>query len=154
MSLEETKRETKIQSVQCFGRKKTAVAVAHVKKGRGLVKVNGVPLELMKPPALKLKVLEPFLVLKQNKLADVENFDIRVRVKGGGYTSQLYAIRQAIAKGIIAFYQKFKTEHEKQEIKKVYLFCDKLLLVADSRRRESKKFGGPGARARYQKSYR
>ena len=46
----------------------------------------------MKPPALKLKVLEPFLVIRQNRLDDVriEDFDIRVRVKGGGYTSQLY----------------------------------------------------------------
>lgn len=32
--------------------------------------------------------------------------DIRVRVKGGGHTAQIYAIRQAIAKGIVAFYQK------------------------------------------------
>merc|ERR1719384_1280969 len=148
-TLEDTKRETKIQSVQCFGRKKTAVAVAHVKAGRGLVKVNGVPIELMKPPALRLKVLEPFLILRQNRNTQdvrIEDFDIRVRVKGGGYTSQLYAIRQAISKGLIAYYQKFRTEHEKQQIKSVYLSCDRTLLVADPRRRESKKFGGPGAR--------
>merc|ERR1719384_2187692 len=147
-TLDETKRETKIQSVQCFGRKKTAVAVAHVKRGRGLVKVNGVPIELMKPPALKLKVLEPFMVIRQNRLDDVriEDFDIRVRVKGGGYTSQLYAIRQAISKGLIAFFQKFRTEHEKENIKNAFLNADRTLLVADPRRRESKKFGGPGAR--------
>ena len=34
--------------------------------------------------------------------------DIRVRVKGGGTTSQIYAIRQAIAKAIVAYYQKCK----------------------------------------------
>lgn len=34
--------------------------------------------------------------------------DIRIRVKGGGFTSQLYAIRQAIAKGIVAYTQKCK----------------------------------------------
>jgi ribosomal protein S9 len=34
--------------------------------------------------------------------------DIRVRVKGGGTTSQIYAIRQAIAKGMVAYYQKCK----------------------------------------------
>jgi ribosomal protein S9 len=34
--------------------------------------------------------------------------DIRVRVKGGGTTAQIYAIRQAIAKGIVAFFQKCK----------------------------------------------
>jgi hypothetical protein len=32
--------------------------------------------------------------------------DVRVQVKGGGYTSQIYAIRQAIAKALVAFYQK------------------------------------------------
>jgi len=32
------------------------------------------------------------------------NLDIRVRVRGGGYTSQIYAIRQAIGKGVVAFY--------------------------------------------------
>jgi hypothetical protein len=36
----------------------------------------------------------------------INQVDIRVRVKGGGHTAQIYAIRQAIAKGIVAFYQK------------------------------------------------
>jgi ribosomal protein S9 len=34
--------------------------------------------------------------------------DVRVRVKGGGHTAQVYAIRQAIAKGIVAYHQKCK----------------------------------------------
>ena len=37
------------QSVQVFGRKKTATAVAFCTKGRGLIKVNGVPIELLEP---------------------------------------------------------------------------------------------------------
>lgn len=45
-------------------------------------------------------------------------------------------------------------EASKQEVKNVLLTYDRSLLVADSRQREPKKFGGPGARARYQKSYR
>jgi small subunit ribosomal protein S16e len=40
-----------------------------------------------------------------------------VSVRGGGYTSQLYAIRQAIAKGIVAYYQKFVDESQKREVK-------------------------------------
>ena len=80
--------------------------------------------------------------------------DIRVRVKGGGTTSQIYAIRQAIAKGIVAYYQKFVDEASKREIKEILVQYDRTLLVADPRRCEPKKFGGPGARARYQKSYR
>ena len=40
------------------------------------------------------------------------------------------------------------------EIKDILMSYDRTLLVADARRCESKKFGGPSARARYQKSYR
>jgi ribosomal protein S9 len=97
--------ETKpnLQYVQCFGRKKTAVAVALVKKGRGLIKLNGSPIELIEPEMLRFKVFEPVLILGKQRFADV---DIRLRVRGGGYVSQIYAIRQAIAKGIVAYYQK------------------------------------------------
>jgi len=152
--MDDTKTERE-HSVQTFGRKKTAVAVAHVKPGSGLVKVNGTPIELIKPIALRWKAVEPFMVLKcHNMKGALEEFDIRVRVKGGGKAAQVYAIRQAIAKGIVAFYQKFKEEHEKIDIKNKFLQVDRTLLVADPRRTESKKFGGPGARARYQKSYR
>lgn len=45
-------------------------------------------------------------------------------------------------------------EASKKEIKDILVQYDRTLLVADPRRCESKKFGGPGARARYQKSYR
>ena len=185
--------------------------------------------------------------------------DLRIRVKGGGYTSQIYAIRQAIAKSVVSYYQKcaqraravgragmrskqpaaggaaasrrlrqrasgsqaaslallpwaqaahrecraprrhhvpcgqggvalrvsqraglpipsptpFRTtltrsfpsprapplptdvdEAQKKEIKEILTSYDRSLLVADPRRCEPKKFGGPGARARRQKSYR
>nr|GFA00455.1 40S ribosomal protein S16 [Tanacetum cinerariifolium] len=83
-------------SVQCFGRKKTAVAVTHCKAGRGLIKVNGVPIEHIQPEILRTKVYEPILLVGRSKT----------------------------------------------------------LLVADPRRCEPKKFGGRGARARFQKSYR
>mmetsp|Transcript_49827 Transcript_49827/g.164955 ORF Transcript_49827/g.164955 Transcript_49827/m.164955 type:complete len:148 (-) Transcript_49827:168-611(-) len=141
----------KMESVQTFGRKKTAVAVAYCKKGRGLMKINGVPIELVKPEVLKLKVYEPILLLGSERFAGV---DIRIRVKGGGYTSQIYAIRQAIAKAIVAYNQKYVDEASKREIKEILTAYDRSLLVADPRRCEAKKFGGPGARARRQKSYR
>lgn len=67
---------------------------------------------------------------------------------------QIYAIRQALAKAIVAYYQKFVDEQSKKELKEQLVSYDRNLLVADPRRREPKKFGGPGARARYQKSYR
>lgn len=86
------------------GAQKTAVAVALIKgDGKGLMKVNGCPIELLEPEILRVKVFEPLLLLGQERFAGV---DMRIRVRGGGYTSQIYAIRQAIAKGIVAYYQK------------------------------------------------
>lgn len=140
-----------IKSVQTFGRKKTAIAVAHCKAGRGLIKVNGCPIELVKPDILRVKVFEPILLVGKDKFA---NLDIRIRVRSGGYTSQIYAIRQALAKAVVAYYQKYVDEQSKQAIKDALLHYDGKLLVADPRRCEPKKFGGRGARARFQKSYR
>eukprot|EP00274_Cyanoptyche_gloeocystis_P005100 CAMPEP_0196654400 /NCGR_PEP_ID=MMETSP1086-20130531/4093_1 /TAXON_ID=77921 /ORGANISM="Cyanoptyche gloeocystis , Strain SAG4.97" /LENGTH=142 /DNA_ID=CAMNT_0041986125 /DNA_START=53 /DNA_END=481 /DNA_ORIENTATION=- len=140
-----------VESVQTFGRKKTAVAVAYCKKGKGLIKVNGSPLELVQPEILRYKVFEPILLLGRHRFADV---DIRIRVKGGGYTSQIYAIRQAIAKSLVAYFAKYVDEQQKKEIKEKLLEYDRSLLVADPRRCEPKKFGGRAARARFQKSYR
>merc|ERR1712083_1272108 len=136
-----------MESVQTFGRKKTAVAVSYCKKGRGLIKINGCPIELVEPEILRHKVYEPILLLGRERFANV---DIRIRVKGGGYTAQIYAIRQAIAKSVVAYYQKYVDEASKREIKDILVSYDRSLLVADPRRCESKKFGGPGARARRQ----
>ncbi|KAK3851673.1 hypothetical protein Pcinc_041697 [Petrolisthes cinctipes] len=140
-----------VSSVQVYGRKKTATAVAHCKHGNGLIKVNGRPLEHIEPKTLQFKLMEPILLLGKERFSQVT---IRVRVKGGGHTSQVYAIRQAISKSLVAYYQKFVDEASKKEIKSILINYDRSLLVADPRRCEPKKFGGPGARARYQKSYR
>ncbi|WOL02652.1 40S ribosomal protein S16 [Canna indica] len=58
---------TAAESVQCFGRKKTAVAVAHCNSRRGLIKVNSVPIELVKPEILRLKAFEPILLLGRQR---------------------------------------------------------------------------------------
>lgn len=54
-----------------------------------MIRVNGVPLELIQPEILRLKVFEPILILGKERFANV---DIRVRVRGGGQTSQIYGI--------------------------------------------------------------
>lgn len=82
------------------------------------------------------------------------DIDIRIKVKGGGHVSQLYAIRQAIARGIIRYVEKYVGEETKIKFKNLLLNYDRSLLVKDSRNVEPKKYGGKGARARYQKSYR
>jgi len=145
-----TPRKSK-DSVQVFGKKKTAIAVAHCTRGKGMIRINGQPLELVQPDILRIKVQEPVLLLGASRF---ESVDIRVRVKGGGYTAQIYAIRQAISKALVAWYQKYVEETTKRDIKKTLIDYDRSLLVADPRKCEPKKFGGRGARARYQMSFR
>ncbi|OAE22204.1 hypothetical protein AXG93_1904s1010 [Marchantia polymorpha subsp. ruderalis] len=125
--------------------------VTYCKKGRGLIKINGCPIELVEPEILRYKAFEPILLLGRQRFANV---DMRIRVRGGGFTSQIYAIRQSIAKALVAYYQKYVDEQSKKEIKDLLVRYDRTLLVADPRRCEPKKFGGRGARSRFQKSYR
>ncbi|KAJ8083909.1 40S ribosomal protein S16 [Marasmius tenuissimus] len=139
------------KAVQTFGKKKTATAVAHAKEGRGLIRINGSPINLLQPEILRLKVYEAVLVAGEDHFSTI---DIRVRVKGGGHTSQVYAIRQAIAKALVAFHAKNSDAYSAMELKKKLVAYDRTLLIADPRRMEPKKFGGAGARARRQKSYR
>ncbi|PAV21928.1 40S ribosomal S16 [Pyrrhoderma noxium] len=138
-------------AVQTFGKKKTATAVAHAREGKGLIKINGSPINLLQPEILRLKVYEAILVVGEEAFAPI---DIRVRVKGGGHVSQVYAIRQAIAKAVVAYYAKYFDASSAFELKKKLVSYDRTLLIADPRRMEPKKFGGQGARARRQKSYR
>ena len=127
---------------------KTATAVAHCREGKGMVKINGTPITLLQPEILRYKVYEPILVAGPEHFDSV---DVRVRVKGGGHTSQVYAIRQAIAKAIIAYFAKYIDAQSAIELKKKLVQYDRSLVIADPRRMEPKKFGGQGARARRQK---
>eukprot|EP00416_Gambierdiscus_australes_P037167 CAMPEP_0171092960 /NCGR_PEP_ID=MMETSP0766_2-20121228/38365_1 /TAXON_ID=439317 /ORGANISM="Gambierdiscus australes, Strain CAWD 149" /LENGTH=179 /DNA_ID=CAMNT_0011551313 /DNA_START=66 /DNA_END=603 /DNA_ORIENTATION=- len=110
--------ESKAEKVQCFGRKKTAVAVALVRTGSGQVRMNGCPIHTIKPDILRIKVYEPLLLLGRERCSKV---DIKLRVQGGGHTAQIYALRQAVAKGIVAYYQKYIDEASKKEIKDILM---------------------------------
>merc|ERR1711934_695299 len=81
--------------------------------------------------AFRLKVYEPILILGTDKFS---NLDIRVRVKGGGTIAQIYAIRAAIAKSIVAYHSKYVDEASKNEIRQKLLNYDRNLLVSDPRR--------------------
>ncbi len=133
------------------GKKKNAVANAVVARGTGVITVNRIPIQNVEPKTLRIKIFEPLLLLGAEHF---KNLRIKVRVTGGGPTAQLYAARMAIAKGIVSWKQKYVDEEEKTTVRRTLVSYDKGLLVADPRRCEPKKYGGPGARARYQKSYR
>ncbi len=126
------------------GKKKTAIARATVRDGTGKVRINARPVELFDPETAKLKILEPFRVVDE-PLRD--SVDIDVTVEGGGVMGQADAARTAIARGLV--------QHTNDaELQDAYMEFDRSLLVNDVRQSETKKWGGPGARARYQKSYR
>jgi small subunit ribosomal protein S9 len=126
------------------GKKKTAVARATVREGEGRVRINSKPVELVEPEMSRLKMLEPFRIAG-DELRD--EMDIEIRVEGGGISGQADAVRTAIARGIV--------QHTNDaELRDAYMEFDRSLLVNDVRQSEPKKWGGPGARARYQKSYR
>ena len=91
------------KQVQCFGRKRNAVAVALAREGKGHIRLNGQPLTLVEPSIMRIKAMEPLLLLKREHY---QHIDVRMRVKGGGQSAQVYAVRQALAKAIVAFAQK------------------------------------------------
>ncbi|MCK5150788.1 MAG: 30S ribosomal protein S9 [Candidatus Thorarchaeota archaeon] len=125
------------------GKRKTSLAKATVKDGIGRIRINGKPLEIMQPEMARLRIMEPLIIFGEGW----KRYDIKIRVRGGGFMSQADAIRMAIATGLIRMSQDF-------EARSRMLDHDRTMLVGDPRRTEPKKFGGPSARSRYQKSYR
>ncbi len=145
------KKGQELKMVYTHGKKKNAIANAVVQDGKGTITINRIPIQNIEPKTLRIKIFEPILLLGTDHFSGLK---IKVRVQGGGQVAQLYAARMAIAKGIVAWKQKYVDEEEKTNVRKTYLSFDKGLLVADPRRMEPKKYGGRGARSRFQKSYR
>lgn len=130
--------------VQTSGKRKRAIARATLCAGKGQILVNNKPVDSIQPSMLRLRLQEPLLLA--DKLAD--GIDITVKVTGGGPTSQIDATRLAIARGLVAF-------TNSNALKSIYLDYDRLLLVADVRRKENAKPNSHGqARSKVQKSYR
>lgn len=125
------------------GKRKTAVARAVARPGTGRITVNKFPVELIQPEIARLKIMEPLVVAGERR----KNVDISVQVQGGGYMGQAEAARIAISRALVEW-------TKSSELRRVFTSYDRTMLAGDPRRSESKKFGGPGARARKQKSYR
>jgi len=126
------------------GKRRTAIARATIKNGRGRVRINNFPLEIFEPQIARLKMMEPFLHVSD----DIRNqIDMDIKVSGGGFMGQAEAVRMAIARGFLKW---TKSKH----LQSVFTEYDRTMIAGDPRRKESKKFGGPSARAKRQKSYR
>lgn len=126
------------------GKRKTAIARATISQGTGGVYINKMPLRNLMP-AIARQIIEEPLALATD--AVTQKVDVHVNVRGGGIMGQAQAARIAIAKGLVDY-------TKSADLRNRFVEYDRTLMAGDSRRKEPKKFGGPGARARDQKSYR
>ena len=126
------------------GKRKTASARAVVRSGIGRVYINHVPVEIYEPEIARAKIMEPLLQAGDDVW---KQLDLEVKTSGGGYMGQAEAACMAIANAILKW---TKSTH----LRTVFAEYDRTMIAGDSRKKETKKFGGPGARSRNQKSYR
>ena len=125
------------------GKRKTSKARVVLTEGKGRIRVNNTPIDFYQPLIAREKIIESVMVAGET----ADNIDIKVKVHGGGFMSQAEAVRMGIAQGFVKW-----TRGKK--MRTAYLAYDRTMLAGDSRRKEPKKFGGPGARRKKQKSYR
>ena len=136
--------------VNVSGKRKTAIARAALKKGKGRVRVNGQPIDILEPELAREKAMEPLSIAQA--MDRLDTVDINVTVEGGGVMGRVDAIRTAIARGLVHYND--GAEGLDDELRDEYLRFDRSLLVNDPRRKEPKHQMGRGARRKWQKSYR
>jgi small subunit ribosomal protein S9 len=134
---------SKKKSVLATGKRKTSKARVVISEGQGRIRINNIPIHLIEPFMAREKILEPFRLATNYK----DRVDIKIKTNGGGFMSQAEAARMGIAQGLVKF-------SKSKRLRNKYVEYDRTMLAGDARRKESKKFGGPGARRRKQKSYR
>jgi len=130
-----------VNNVQYYGtgRRKTASARVFLRPGTGEVKVNGRTLDNYFPnEVLKMVIKQPLQLTET-----VEKFDILVTVLGGGSAGQAGAIRHGISRALLVFNSELRDRLKSAG-----------LLTRDPRKKERKKYGQKGARARFQFSKR
>ena len=138
------KMSARTKVILTSGKRKTAVARVLIRDGKGRVRVNGKLLDVIEPLIERNKIFEPLLLAGDDVW---KQLDIDVKVSGGGFMGQAEATRMAIARGLLKW---TKSSH----LRTTFREYDRTMLASDPRRKEMKKFGGPAARARDQKSYR
>jgi small subunit ribosomal protein S9 len=121
------------------GRRKTSVARVRLASGSGKIVVNGREFENYFPTeTLRMVVNQPLAVT-----STAGKYDIRVNVQGGGPSGQAGAVRHGIARALIRCDANLRPALKSEG-----------LLTRDSREKERKKYGQPGARKRFQYSKR
>lgn len=130
-----------MKTIHTQGTRKQAVARATLSQGKGKVTVNKIYLRDFQSKSAQLRIAEPMILAG----AVAQKVDIDISVQGGGVNGQTDASRVAIARALVA--------HD-PSLKKVFIEYDRLLLIPDVRRKETRKPNDSKARASRQKSYR
>ena len=121
------------------GRRKTSIAKIWLKKGSGIIVVNGKNYDdYFKRANHKTMILRPFEIINQ-----ATNYDVRCSVKGGGHTGQVGAMVHGISKALLQIDPELKSTLKKEK-----------LTTRDSRAVERKKNGHRKARRSFQFSKR
>ncbi len=121
------------------GKRKTAIAKTWLKPGKGSITVNDKPVdEYFTVPSAKRLLIEPMVMTNT-----LDQYDVVVRVVGGGVTGQASAIRHGITKALIGLDAEFRAPLKRAGF-----------VRRDPRIKERKKYGQRGARARFQFSKR
>jgi small subunit ribosomal protein S9 len=130
-----------VNQVQNYGtgRRKTASARVFLRPGTGALQVNGRPLDDYFPnEVLKMVIKQPLLLTET-----AEKFDIVATVEGGGSAGQAGAIRHGISRALMEYNGELRDRLKSAG-----------LVTRDPRKKERKKYGQKGARARFQFSKR
>jgi small subunit ribosomal protein S9 len=121
------------------GKRKTAVARVFLRPGQGQIKVNRRDMDEYFPnPVLRTLVRAPLLITET-----ADKFDILVNVAGGGIAGQAGAVRHGISRALLEYNSELRLKLKEAGF-----------LTRDSRIKERKKYGQPGARKRFQFSKR
>lgn len=123
-----------------LGRRKAATARARLYAGKGAITINGKTADayLSENKTLLAEVTDPLALLSKQK-----DFDVTVKVSGGGLAGQVDAIKLAIAKALTVAFADLRPTLKKAD-----------LLMRDPREKERKKYGLRSARKREQYSKR
>ncbi len=119
--------------------RKTAVSSVRLRRGTGIIDVNGRAFEEYFPlPLQRELILAPL-----QKFSNPEKIDLVIRVKGGGLEAQAVATRLGISRALV-----IENEQNRADLKELGY------LTRDPRKKERKKYGRKGARKRFQFSKR
>jgi small subunit ribosomal protein S9 len=121
------------------GRRKTAVASVRLRSGNGTHRVNGRAMDQYFP----LQIQREALLAPLKTVNALQNFDLVIRVKGGGIEGQVEAVRLGLARALV-----LDNEESRHGLKALGF------LRRDQRKKERKKYGQPGARKKFQFSKR